>query len=110
MGVPRPGRPDRDGSGKSPDRKGSLNPIERSLTRRQMIAAGAALGGSIVWSPPFSLAGAPQNVLQQVVSLRRRVADNASLSDTFQARLLGILGHAIANLRLGKTAAACVNL
>src|SRR4051794_17091146 len=108
MGVRRPGRPAR-GSDNEPDREGSQGPGGRSLTRRQVIAAGAALGGSVVWSPSFSLAGAI-GPAQLMASLQRRIGNNARLDESFRARLVGILDNALENFRAGNLPAACRNL
>jgi hypothetical protein len=71
---------------------------EKRISRREVIVAGAAFGGSVIWSPPFSLAAA-LGPGQQLSSLRRRIRDDDALRSHFRTRLIVLISNAQEDLR-----------
>jgi hypothetical protein len=92
-----------------PEHEGSN---DSRLSRRKFLAAGAAFGGAIVWSPsafskPFETAAATPK--KKIKKLRKQV-DASHISGDYKHTLTGYLDNAIADIDNSDPAGACQEL
>jgi hypothetical protein len=73
------------------------------ISRRGFLAAGAAIGGAVIWAPSLAFG---QTVLEDIRALKIRVKD-AQLFPNLEKNLLDELNSAIAGVKSENTEQAC---